>query len=186
MTDKKSVVGFFESPDLLLKAAKAVKDAGYPDFDVFSPFPIHGMDAAQGLKVSPLPFIAFTAGVIGCVAGFSLEYWTSVIDWPLNIGGKPFNSWPAFVPVMFECTILFAGLATVGGMFFLNRLPNIRNKSVDPGLTRDRFGLVIDAPFLKTGSLPVDLENTRETEALLLLKKLGASEVKRVVSEEWF
>ena len=118
------VIGFFSDPHDLLKATEKVRDSHFKNFDAFTPYPVHGMDAAQGLKRSPLPFVTFAAGLTGCTLGFMLQYWTSVVDWPLIVGGKPFNSWPAFVPIMFECTILFAGLATVGGMFLLNGLPN--------------------------------------------------------------
>ena len=125
------VVGFFDSPQQLLAATQKARDAGFSSMDAYSPFPIHGLEHAQGLKPSPLPMIAFAAGMTGASCGFLLQYWTSVISWPINVSGKPFNSWPAFVPVMFECTILFAGLSTVFGMFFLNRLPNIKQKIID-------------------------------------------------------
>src|SRR5689334_9955529 len=102
------VIGFYQDPHALLEATAKARDAKYKDFDAFTPYPVHGMDAAQGLKRSSLPFVTFAAGITGCSLGFLLQYWTSVVDWPLIVGGKPFNSWPAFVPVMFECTILFA------------------------------------------------------------------------------
>ncbi len=167
------VIGFFEDPDALLTATEKVRDARYQNFDTFTPYPIHGMDAAQGLKRSPLPFITFAAGLTGGSLGFLLQYWTSVVDWPINVGGKPFNSWPAFVPIMFECTILFAGLATAAGMFVFNRLPNLTRKSFDPRITKDRFALVIEAPL-------------NESEASVFLKKAGAKEVKAVYTEGWF
>jgi hypothetical protein len=150
-----------------------VRLANYKSFDAFTPYPVHGLDAAQGLKRSNLPFVTFAAAITGCTLGFSLEYWTSVVDWPLNVGGKPFNSWPAFVPIMFECTILFAGLATAIGMFVFNRLPNITKKSFDPSLTRDRFALIIEPPL-------------NESEAQEFLMKSGATEVKSVYAEGWF
>lgn len=168
------VIGFFPGPDALLEAMEKVRKASkFKNFDAFSPYPVHGMDAAQGLKRSPLPFVTFAAGLTGCILGFTLQYWTSVVDWPLIVGGKPFNSWPAFVPVMFECTILFAGLATVGGMFIFNGLPNHHRKAFDPQLTRDRFAIVIETP--------VD-----EAEASEFLKKTGATGVKSVFAERWF
>ncbi len=184
------VIGFFNDPDALIVATRKVREAKWPSFDTFTPFPVHGLDTAQGLKRSPLPFITFGAGLTGCILGFSLEYWTSVIDWPLNVGGKPMNSWPAFVPVMFECTILFAGLATVAGMFLLNRLPNIKKRIPDPSLTRDRFAILIEAPK------PIDLDawdaeeralepKFDEKEAMEFLKKCGAVEVRSLVQEGW-
>ncbi len=177
------VVGFFSDPHLLLKATAKVRDSSYPHFDAFTPYPVHGMDEAQGLKRSPLPFVTFAAGLTGCTLGFMLQYWTSVIDWPLIVGGKPFNSWPAFVPVMFECTILFAGLGTVGAMFLLNGLPNHKRKAFDPRITRDQFALMIEAP----GAVEADrAEGFDERKVAEFLKSLGAKEVKSVYSEGWF
>ncbi|MGE0616765.1 MAG: DUF3341 domain-containing protein, partial [Bacteriovoracia bacterium] len=138
------VLGFFDDPESILHAMEKVRDAKYRAYDAFTPFPIHGMDEAQGLKRSLLPYVSFGAGITGCLVGFGLQYWTSVIDWPINVGGKPMNSWPAFVPVMFELTILFTGIATVFGMFFFNRLPNITRKIFDPAITRDRFAIYIE------------------------------------------
>lgn len=185
------VIGFFDDPHLLVEATRKVKEARYKDFDTFTPYPIHGMDDAMGLKRSPLPFVTMAAGITGCTLGFLLQYWTSAVDWPLIIGGKPFNSWPAFVPVMFECTILFAGLSTVGGMFVLNGLPNMTRKSFDPRLTRDRFALVIEAPSYSDEEAEAKAKKDgfkvfNETEASELLKKTGAKEVKSVYSEGWF
>ena len=114
------VIGYFEDDHDLIHAMEQVREAKYQYFDAFTPYPVHGLDAAQGLKRSPLPFVTFAAGITGCTLGFLLQYWTSAVDWPINVGGKPMNSWPAFIPVTFECTVLFAGLATVGAMFLLN------------------------------------------------------------------
>jgi hypothetical protein len=166
-------MGIFESPDALIEATRKTSEAGYKDFDAYTPYPVHGLEAAQGLKRSPLPFVTFGAGLTGFVCGFSLQYWTSVVSWPLNVGGKPFNSWPAFIPVTFEATILFAGLSTVAGMFILNGLPNLRRKAFDPALTRDRFALVIEDP-------------SREADAQKFLKSVGAKEVRSVYAEGWF
>jgi len=188
------VIGFFDSESALIEATEKVKNANYQYFDAFTPYPVHGLDAAQGLKRSPLPFVTFAAGLTGVTLGFLLQYWTSAVDWPLNVGGKPFNSWPAFVPVMFECTILFAGLATAGGMFLFNGLPNVKRKIFDPKITRDRFAIVIEAPadvddveaeaeLKKKGKKFKPFE---ESEALDFLKKAGAKEVKSVYSEGWF
>ena len=188
------VIGYFDDPHLLVEATKKVKEAKYKDFDAFSPYPVHGLDQAQGLSRSPLPFITMAAGITGCSLGFLLQYWTSAVDWPLIIGGKPFNSWPAFVPVMFECTILFAGLSTVGGMFILNGLPNITKKAFDPRLTRDRFALLIEAPSFDDEDASEEKSRLQkqgyrlfnESEAADLLRKTGAKEVKSVYAEGWF
>jgi hypothetical protein len=186
------VIGVFEGPGPLLKAAHKVHDARYQYFDVFTPYPIHGMDAAMGLKRSAIPYVTFLAGLTGCLLGFLLQYWTSAVDWPLIVGGKPFNSWPAFVPVMFECTVLFAALSTVGAMFAFNGLPNMKRRIFDPGITRDKFVLAIE-----TGA-PLDPEDTaavekakqykafNEAEATEFLKQLGAKEIRSVYAEGWF
>jgi hypothetical protein len=198
------VIGFFDDPHGLIHATTQVRDANYENFDAFTPFPVHGLDDAQGLKRSPLPFVTLAAGMTGCTLAFLLEYWTSAVDWPLIIGGKPYNSWPAFVPIMFELTVLFAGLSTVAAMFLLNGLPNIKRKSFDPGITRDRFALVIEAPVVKvagehagehddademaerSAKKKTQYKVFNESEATDFLKKLGAKEVKSVYTQGWF
>ncbi len=187
------VIGFFDNPNDLLHATEKVRDENYRDFDTYTPYPVHGLEAAQGLKRSPLPFVTLAAGMTGASLGFLLQYWTSAVDWPLIVGGKPMNSWPAFVPVMFECTILFAGLATVGGMFFFNGLPNVKRKSFDPSITRDRFAIVIEAPLDvdedeegQSARKKENFKQFRESEAADFLRKVGAKEVKSIYVEGWF
>lgn len=176
------VIGYFDQPSQLIEAMTEVRKANYQCFDAYTPFPVHGLDAAQGLKRSPLPYVTLVAAILGCTFAFSFEYWTSAVDWPLIVGGKPFNSWPAFVPIMFELTVLFGGLATVGAMFALNRLPNMKRKIFDPEITRDRFGLAIEVP-------PAALAQYKKfdvAEATEFLNKLGATEVRTVYAEGWF
>jgi hypothetical protein len=123
------------------------------------------------------------------------------MDWPVNIGGKPMNSWPAFVPVAFELTVLFAGLFTVGAMFLINGLPNIKKRSFDANITRDKFAIMIDAPKLKS-QVQLDEMDADEVkyyqgklgrfkkfdpiEAESFLKSIGATEVKQVMEQGWF
>lgn len=194
------VIGFFDDPDALIQATEKVRDARFPSFDVFTPYPIHGLEQAQGLSRSWIPFITFIAGLTGVTCAFALQYWTSAVDWPLIVGGKPFNSWPAFVPIMFELTVLFAGLATAGGMILINGLPNIKQKAFDPALTRDRFAIVIDAPKGAKHTdyhghpdpdepakpLPAGIRPFSEVDAQALLKQIGAKEVRSVYQEGWF
>lgn len=185
------VLAFFDSPDTLLAATGKVRQAGYERWDVFTPYPIHGLDAAQGLRRSPIPYVTFIAGLTGCCLAFLFEYWTSKVDWPINVGGKPYNSWPAFVPIMFELTVLFAGLCTVGAMFAFNGLPNTRRKIFDPSLTCDRYAIVIEAPVPAEVDPGAPQKASRfkafsETEAAQFLKGLGASEVRSVYAEGWF
>jgi hypothetical protein len=113
----------FEDPTSLVAATERAHREGYRCMDAYSPFPIEELHHALGSKPSRLPLIVLIGGLIGCVGGYSLEYWVSVITYPLNIGGKPLHSWPAFIPVTFECTILAAALSCVLGMLALNGLP---------------------------------------------------------------
>ncbi len=186
------VVGFFDRPSALMDATRKTRDAGWDSFDVYTPYPMHGLEKAQGLRRSPLPWVTFGAGLTGFTCAFLLQYWTSAVSWPVNIGGKPLNSWPAFVPVLFELTVLFAGLATVAGMFILNGLPNLKRKAFDPSITRDRFAVMIEAPPrprdedeapkpLKAGVRPFS-----ESDAGSFLKGVGAQDVRAVYAEGWF
>ncbi|MEO5968937.1 MAG: DUF3341 domain-containing protein [Bdellovibrionia bacterium] len=178
------VIGFFDDPHALTKATEKVRDANYKDFDAYTPYPVHGLLTAQGLERSPLPFVTLGAGLTGCTLGFLLQYWTSAVDWPLNVAGKPFNSLPAFIPVIFELTILFSGLATVAAMFIINGLPNMKRKAFDPSITRDRFALVIEPT--ETSGAKGKYKPFIESEAQEFLKKAGAKDVRSVYSEGWF
>lgn len=195
------VVGFFNDPSSLVEATKKVRDANYQSFDVFTPYPIHGMEKAQGLPRSPLPWVTLGAALTGLMCAIALQYWTSVVDWPLNVAGKPLWSWPAFVPIFFEFTILFSGLATVGAMFALNGLPNITKRAFDPGITRDRFAIMIDAPKTKTPEQIAEMDDEEihkyqtklgrfkaftDSEAQSFLKSVGATEVRNVEVQGWF
>jgi hypothetical protein len=190
------VIGFFPNAHATVEGMKKVRDARYQNVDAYTPFPVHGLEAAQGLKRSPLPYVTFIAGLTGCTIGFLLQYWISAVDWPLNVGGKPFNSWPAFVPIMFECTVLFAGLATAGAMLAFNGLPNVKRKAYHPAITRDRFAIVIEAPLAIDMDDPDEVEAAQkkaqgfkkfdEAEVADFLKKAGATEVRSVHAEGWF
>ncbi|OFZ19624.1 MAG: hypothetical protein A2X94_17435 [Bdellovibrionales bacterium GWB1_55_8] len=167
------VIGFFDEPRALLEATRQVRDANFARFDSFTPYPVHGMDAAQGIKRSRIPYVTFVAGLCGFLFAFWFQYWTMAVDWPLNVGGKPFNSWPAFVPVMFELTVLVAGLSTLVAMLYFNRLPNVFRRGFDPSITRDRFALLIEPP-------------ASEKEATEFLEQIGAKEVRAVYAQGWF
>ena len=151
-----------EFPDApsLVSAARGVREAGYTKFDAFSPFPIHGLGEAIGFKEKSVARIVLIGGIIGLLAGYGLEYWTSVIDYPMNIGGRPQHSWPIFVPVAFETTILFAAIAAVVGMLALNGLPQpyhpVFNAPRFSLASQDSFFLVVEADDPK-----FDAEGTR-------------------------
>lgn len=141
---------FFDNENDLKASAAEARLRGFEIHDVFTPYPVHGMDLAVGLEPSRLGWIAFLAGGLGLLSAVILQVWTSAYDWPLNVGGKPFNSFPLFVPVMFELTVLFSGLISIGVLFMLNRLWIFSKKQVFERVTDDRFVLVLkqaDAAF---------------------------------------
>jgi hypothetical protein len=113
----------FIEPHDLLRAAEAAREAGYRRMDAYSPFPLEGLGEALGLRRSRLPLLVLAGGIVGGLLGYGLQYWVSVVDYPYNIGGRPYHSWPAFIPVTFEMTILCAALTAVLGMLALNGLP---------------------------------------------------------------
>ncbi len=139
----KVLVGYFDSEDRLLAATRAARAANLPVHDVYTPYAVHGMEEALGLRHSRLTWVCFAAGLFGLLSAVSLQYFTSVVSWPLNVGGKPFNSAPAFVPVSFELTVLIAGLVTVAAFFLRSWvLPGVSAHAL-PRVTNDRFALAI-------------------------------------------
>lgn len=113
----------FANPEDLVSAAERAYQAGYRQMDAYTPFPIEGLPEALRLSASRLPLVILGGGILGGLAGFGMQYYSAVIDYPLNVGGRPFNSWPAFVPITFELVILMAAFAAVLGMFAMNGLP---------------------------------------------------------------
>lgn len=144
-----AIVGEFESPEKLIKVAEEAKFAGYRVMDAYSPFPIHGLSDAIGFRDTKVPWTVFIFAIIGLTCGYSLQFWTSVIDYPMNVGGKPMNSIPAFIPVSYETTILFSAISAAVGMFVYNRLPMpyhpIFNAKNFERASQDRFFLAIEA-----------------------------------------
>ena len=139
----------FDTPTQLVDAARKVRNAGYKKTDAFSPFPLHEIDEALGIKRSILPFMVFGGGIAGLMTGLGLQYWTSVIEYPILVGGRPFFSLPSFIPPAFELTILFAAFTAVFGMIFLNGLPQpyhpVFNVPRFALATREKFFLLIEA-----------------------------------------
>ena len=117
------VIGEFEKPEQLVHAATKIREAGYRYFEAYSPFPVEGLPEAMGMRRNLVPLITLLGGLAGGLGGFGFQYWAAVIAYPQNIGGRPLNSWPAFIPVTFELTILCASLCAVFGMLALNGLP---------------------------------------------------------------
>ena len=117
------VLAAFETPGELYRACERVRDAGFTRWDAHTPFPVHGLSKAMGLRRSVLPWIVLVMGLTGAAAGFGLQWWVHTNAYPLVISGKPFFTWPAFIPVTFEVAVLFGALGAVLGMFGLNRLP---------------------------------------------------------------
>lgn len=165
------VAGIWTDEHSLVKAAAQVKSRGYDKIEAISPYPIHGIDDALGIPRSYIPYITFTFGSLGCLFGIWFTWWTSSVDWPLNIGGKPMWSLAAFIPVIFECTILLAALSSVLGMIIINGLPKVDPPIIDPALTSHKFALFI----------PENSKGFSASEIEGLFKSLGAEQTKRTV-----
>ena len=150
----------FENPAELLEAARKAHDAGYRKMDGYSPFPIEGLAEAVGFRRTWLPLIVLLGGIAGGITGFGMQYYLSAIDYPLNIGGRPLNSWPAFIPITFELTILFAAISAVLGILLLNGFPRpyhpVFNVDDFALASRNRFFLCIESSDPK-----FDREQTR-------------------------
>jgi hypothetical protein len=175
--EKVELVGLlaeYESVDEILKAARAVRRAGFTRWDVHSPFPIHGIDYAMGIKPTILPWLVLGGGLTGLTTAIWLQWYCNAFDYQFLISGKPVWSFPANVPVMFELTVLFSALTAVFGMLGLNHLPQLYNPLFKSArfkrVTSDRFFVVIDASDKKFS----------EEETTRLLTEAGAKSVERV------
>ncbi|TGJ98979.1 DUF3341 domain-containing protein [Leptospira langatensis] len=164
------VFGLFDSPAEIINAAQKTKDKGYTNFDCFTPYPVHGLDDAMGLPRSGLPWVTFFMGIFGCVAGFGMQYLTHKYDWPLNISGKSFNAWFAYIPITFEFTVFMAGVSTAVAMFILTKLPKTGRKVLHPDITTDKFALWI----------PSNSANYSESGVTDFIKGLGSKHVETV------
>jgi hypothetical protein len=168
------IMAEFHTPTELVAAATQATAAGYTEYDCYTPFPIEELEHAMPHKRNWLPFLVLMGGLIGGIGGFSLAYFTSVEIYPLNVGGKPLNSWPAFIPVTFECTVLLAALTAVFGMLGLNGFPMpyhpVFNEPRFAMASRDRFFLCIESTDPK-----FDLDTTWS-----FLSRLHPSQVSQV------
>ncbi len=168
-------VALYTSEEKLLGALRASRKAGLTVLDVMSPYPIHGVDDLVGIPRSRLPAACLAGGLLGLGLALWFQYWTSSVDWPIDVGGKPWNSLPAFAPVAFEMTILFAGLATIFGLLLRSgMLPGRSGVIRDLRVTDDRFALVVTRP---------DAAVT-DTELAQLWRDTGAVEHRDIVERE--
>jgi hypothetical protein len=144
-------VGSFAHEGEAVTAVRRIRAQGFRIYDVHTPYPVHGLDRAMGVRPSRVPVVALLAGSLGLVFALALQFYCAVFDWPLNVGGKPPNSTLAFVPIAFELTVLCAGLAAAGAFLFASRLyPGAAARIFAPGATEDTFAVVLrkrDATF---------------------------------------
>lgn len=164
----KVLVATFAHVDGLLRAVRRARRETLRVYDVFAPFPVHGLDEAMGIRHTRLPKVTLIAGLTGLATALTLQFYANVLDWPLNVGGKPDNSTLAFIPISFELTVLFGGLATVAAFLLRAKLyPGKRPWLVDPGVTNDVFALVLRKPS----------DDELHQRALALLTDCGAASI---------
>ncbi|MBV8715908.1 MAG: DUF3341 domain-containing protein [Chloroflexi bacterium] len=164
----------FETAEQLVVASRRVAAAGYRRIDAYSPFPIQGLGEALGFRSNAISKIGLTGGVVGALTGYGMQFWVHTTALPINVGGRPLNSWPSFVPVTFELAVLFSALSMLVGLFILNGHPEpyhpVFNVASFGRATRDGFFLCVEAD-----DALFDPQRTRE-----LLRGLGATEVSDV------
>ncbi len=157
MFERGGLAVHFGEPNYLLDTIKALRGLGLEKIEVYTPYPVHGVEEALHLSRSGIPWIGFIFGFIGCVTALLLQWWTSAVDYKINVGGKPLFSGPAFIPIMFELTVLFTAFATLGALFYFCKLPRFASifekDEKSHRATNDEFMLVVD------GSDPCFKEN---------------------------
>src|ERR1051325_6071390 len=164
----KILVATFPHVEGLLDAVRKARREMLRVYDVFAPFPIHGLDEAMGIRYTRLPKVTLLAALTGLATAVTLQFYTNVLDWPLNVGGKPDNSTLAFIPICFELSVLFGGLATVAALLLRARLyPGKKVWLVDPGITDDTFALVLRKPG----------DDEAHQRALAIFRECGATRV---------
>lgn len=143
--DAQLYLGIFTNEDDVLNATRASKEAGYTIYDVYTPYAVHGLESAMGLKPSRLTYACLMFALAGLLLGVFAQFWIGAIDWPLNVGGKPFNSLPAYLPVIFELTVLMGGLGVVFTMLFRTKLfPGKKEWVPDIRVTDDHFVVALE------------------------------------------
>ncbi|XYH96401.1 DUF3341 domain-containing protein [Sorangium sp. So ce1128] len=171
-----ALMGYFTSPQDIYHACEALRDAGYSQFDAHTPFPVHGLEKAMGLKPTPLPWFVLMGGVTGLVSAILLAWYTQLYDYPLIISGKPSFSYQAFIPIFFELTVLFAALTCFFGLFVISRLPSFFH----PTMTHPNFPRATDDAFFI--SVEVSDPKFDATETRNLLQRVGAQGIREVSS----
>lgn len=181
MTDQGNtvgMVGLFDDAGALVEAAKKVRDAGYKKWDCHTPYPVHGLDAAMGIKASPIPYFCIGAGFVGVAVALLMQGWMSAIDYPVRIGGKPLFSWPAFVPITFELFVLFAALATMGSMLVFCKLGRwhspLHDSNIMAEIMSHRFAVVLEANDPRFS----------EMEAQALLTEAGCTDIRPLIEAD--
>jgi Alternative complex III, ActD subunit len=163
------IVATYSDAETLLKGVRMATEENFRIYDVYAPYPVHGLDQAMGMRRTRLPWVTFVVGMLALAFALSFQFYTTVLDWPLNVGGKPDNSTLAFVPICFELTVLLSGLATVAALFVRARLyPGKKELLFAEGVTNDTFALV-----LRRRETGFDVHR-----ALLLLNESGADRVR--------
>ena len=185
-------VAFFPDGKKTLAAAERLVRDGFAVEEIYGPYPLHEADEVLGRRRSRLPWITLLAGAFGGLFALGFQFYTAVIDWPMNVGGKPANSTLAFIPITFELTVLFGGLATAGAFLAISRLiPRLRPPGLLPGVTYDRFALVVGTGAPSPGAAPPGLAprgtsgdgkvvRWHHGELLERLEKTGADEIRPV------
>jgi hypothetical protein len=164
----RGVLALYDNPDALLQAAARVREHGFQGADAYTPYPVHGLSEALGIKKSWVPYVTLVMGLSGAGLGLLFQIWTSAYDWPINVGGKPMVSLPAFIPVTFECGVLVGGTMTLAALFVACGLPDWNTPILDRDLTNDKFALFI----------PERKHDWNETRAIDFLKSTKALDVR--------
>jgi len=164
----RAILALYDDPDRLLNAAALAKEHGFQGMDAYTPYPVHGLSEVLGIRKSWIPYVTLVMGLSGAALGLTFEIWTQAFDWPINIGGKPMISLPAFIPVTFECGVLLGGTMTLAALLLACGLPNLNAPILDRNLTNDRFGLYI----------PEYGPDWNEQRIMKVLKTTGAVDVR--------
>ena len=177
MSKSFAIMAEYETPAEIMDAAKKVHAAGYEKWDVHSPFPIHGMDDAMGLKRSKLGYVIGAMGLTGALFGFGLQTWIHSIEYPMNISGKPYFAYPAYAIITFELMVLFSAFGAVFGMMFFNRIPRFHH----PVFYSEKFSDVSSDAFYV--SIEVDDPKYDESSVIDFLKNIGGTEIEVLTDE---